>query len=241
MLSTEEPTQQLLHLASPEQTHHKQNSSHSFKPGSIITSNATSNGKAMAHNILRESALNSTGMQQESMILSHDDENEQSATPRSTLDPLQGSMNISSLGPKGETRYMQVDEGTDDSNQKNSAIKRMNLLDNQGNQIAPASQKFSEPMQEQHVLGMLQIDTISKEDELEISLNAAAHQQISHIQNQREGRNESNVADIIPDIQSTREDLWVWIYEEQAEQACLEHEEDSNELALNSRSTSRKQ
>ena len=50
------------------------------------------------------------------MILSRDDENEQSATPRSTLDPLQGSMNISSLGPKGETRYMQVDEGTDDSN-----------------------------------------------------------------------------------------------------------------------------
>ena len=45
----------------------------------------------------------------------------------------------------------------------------------------------------------------------------------------------------MPDIQSTREDLWVWIYEEQAEQACLEHEEDSNELALNSRSTSRKQ
>ena len=40
---------------------------------------------------------------------------------------------MASLGPKGETRYMQVDEGTEDSNEKNSAEKSMNLLDNHGN------------------------------------------------------------------------------------------------------------
>ena len=83
---------------------------------------------------------------------------------------------MASLGPKGETRYMQVDEGTEDSNEKNSAEKSMNLLDNHGNQILPVSQKFSEPtMQEQNTLGMSNIDTISKEDELEISINATTH------------------------------------------------------------------
>ena len=83
---------------------------------------------------------------------------------------------MASSGPKGETRYMQVDEGTEDSNEKNSAEKSMNLLDNHGNQILPVSQKFSEPtMQEQNTLGMSNIDTISKEDELEISINATAH------------------------------------------------------------------
>ena len=66
-------------------------------------------------------------------MLSRDDENEESATPRSTLDPLQASMNVASLGPKGETRYIQVDGRVDDSNEKNSAEKSMNLLDNQGN------------------------------------------------------------------------------------------------------------
>ena len=82
---------------------------------------------------------------------------------------------MASLGPKCETRYMQVDERTENSNEKNSAEKSMNLLDNHGNQILPASQKFSEPMQEQNTLGMSNIDTISKEDELEISINATAH------------------------------------------------------------------
>ena len=42
-------------------------------------------------------------------------------------------MNAASLGPKGETRYIQVEGRVDDSNEKNSPEKSMSLLDNQGN------------------------------------------------------------------------------------------------------------
>ena len=43
------------------------------------------------------------------------------------------------------------------------------------------------------------------------------------------------------DIQTVREDLWLAVYEEQAEQACIDHDEDSSSLQIHVKSTGRKQ
>ena len=131
-------------IVSPEQTHHKQISNQSFKFGSTFTSAGTSHAPTILANIEKESINGSIGgcgpteqqllskdsYQPNSMVLSRDDDHEDSETPRSCTQDLHVSNTNVEDSQKVQTRYIQVEDGIEDCIDKNSGEGTINYIGN---------------------------------------------------------------------------------------------------------------